>query len=91
MCFTPFLVCVRAYLHELAVVDHIFIVGRALWSAQGDDVFRTLLCLRAGMHSQAVGEHTFVFSVALQFFLGDNGALHTLICYEPECFHGPCC
>ena len=31
------------------------------------------------------------FRLALQLVLGDNGALHTHVCYEPDCFHGPCC
>ena len=36
-------------------------------------------------------DHTFIFRLALQLVLGDNGALHTHVCYEPDCFHGPCC
>ena len=65
MCFTPFLLCVLACLHELAVVDHTFVVGRALWSAQGDDVvFHALLCFRSSMHEQAVGDHTFIVGLA---------------------------
>ena len=52
-------------LHELAVLDHTFIVGRVLWSALGDDVvFHTLLCFRAGMHEQTVGDYSFIVGLA---------------------------
>ena len=65
MCFIPFLLCVLACLHELAVADHTFIIGRALWSAQGDDaVFHTLLRFRAGMHARAVEDPTFIVGLA---------------------------
>ena len=79
-------------LHELAVFAHTFIVGLAPWSAQdGVDVFHTHVCVTVGLPGLAFVDHTFIFRLALQLVLGDNGALNTHVCYEPDCFHGPCC